>query len=386
MKKIFVLLLIAVSFLFLAGCPGKEERPTPAQEGPIIHETGSWSAEIGAQAQENATGAETQDWAALALSTKDPSYCLKLAPAEQDACRTPIANDSLEACRQVLNQEIREGCLLHHAYTLEDISLCDLISGEKKDECVETLSPPCAFITDMFEKARCYAFEYQNYTYCRDENCTIDYAFAFEDQGACMMLVNSTGKMEGCLSALQHTDRCSTLSTSNEELCYYTYAVGSNSSGFCYYITNDQSKIAYQCFTYFAIANHDDALCEAIFLLDRWGCYTDYALATGDKNGCYDIDPKAPDSREVCFREFAYAHDDATACNEMTTEYMRQICFSSTIFGAHELTFQECSGILLPEWRDKCYQELAKRTDEQTFCNYIESETVKYNCDLNFKD
>ncbi|MEM4272326.1 MAG: hypothetical protein QXH30_01945 [Candidatus Bilamarchaeaceae archaeon] len=383
MKRYFALLLIAFSFLFLAGCLGKEEHPTPGKEAPVITETGSWSAEV--EQPENETGpAAPQDWAAQALLTKNPSYCLKLPPQEQDPCRISIANDSLEACRQVLNQQIREDCIIHHAYLRGDISLCDLAAGEKKVECIKKLSPPCTFIVEITEKARCYAFEYRNYTYCKDENCSLDYAFAFREEGACMMLSNSTGKMEGCLSALQFTDRCKNLPTSHKELCYYTYALGTNNPLFCYNIENDQSKIAYQCFTHFAIANHNDALCQAIFVLDRWNCYMEYALTTGDKNGCYDIDVHAPDSREICFREYAYAHDDATACNEMTTEYMRQICFSSTIFGAHELTLQECSGIRLPEWQDKCFQELAKRTGEKTFCNYIGSETVKYNCDAYF--
>ncbi len=387
MKKIFALLLIAVSFLLLAGCPGKEERPAPGKEAPIIEETGSWSAQVEPNTSGNATGAEpAQDWAAQALATKDPSYCLKLAPAEQDSCRIPIANDSLEACRGVVDQPTREGCLLHHAYALKDISICDLISGQKGQDCIETLSPPCTFITEYVEKARCYAFEYKNYTYCQDENCTLDYAFQFQDQGACLMLTNSTGKMEGCLSALAHSDRCLNLSGSTQELCYYTYAVGSNNTDFCYNVlqSNSQSNIAYLCFTHFAIANHQDALCDPIFVLDRWNCYTDYALTTGDKSGCVDIDTQAPNSREVCFREYAYAYDDATACNEMSTEYMRQICFSSTIFGAHELSLQECSGISLPEWKDKCFQELAKRANDKGFCNYIVGETTRENCEAYF--
>lgn len=378
MNRLILLAALMISFFFIAGCPGGEEMPTPSQEEASIS-VGGWVAEVEPSEEE-----EKQSLLQTALEERDTSYCLKLPASERDECILPLSNDSLSNCLQLIKYENRRGCLFYHAYETEDISICDLMSQDDKAECIEHLSPPCTFVLDAEEKGRCLAFEYQNYTYCKDEQCYLDYAFEYRESGACEML--DYAKREGCLSALENKDHCKGLEEQSYKYqCYYYYALGEDSPTHCYYINGlYNTEIAFQCFTHFAIEEDNPALCEPIAELKRWDCYREYALETGNKEGCYAIDTRAPFNREKCFKEFAYAHDDLAACNEIETEYERQICYSSLIFSAEELTMTECNSIWLPEWKDKCYQELARLEGNKIYCNYIEGAAVKENCLLMF--
>ncbi|MBN2121851.1 hypothetical protein JW721_02235 [Candidatus Micrarchaeota archaeon] len=375
-------ILLAFPLLLFPGCLGGGDDVSPSEEGPSIS-VDNWIAEVEAS-NASGTGEEAveagEDWAALALAENDPSYCLKLPASERDACVLPLSNDSLPNCLQLVSYELKEGCLEHLAYETENISICDLMVDEARALCVEALSPPCTFVLETEEKARCMAFEYQNYSYCRSDQCFLDYAFNFYNKEACAF-IDSEPKMEGCTSALTYKDGCRELEGSNKELCYYIYALGDKTPRFCYYIDGKyDSEIAFECFTHYAIENGEPSLCSALLVTRQWECYTDYALESGDKGGCYAIDTRAPTSREDCFEQYAYAYDDLLACNEIETLYVRQICYSALIFGSGDLSFAECNGITLPEWKDKCFQELAKQEDTLTYCNYIKSQAVKDNC------
>ncbi len=384
MKKASLFIVFAVSFLLLAGCPGKGGQVIPSEEGAII-DVDAWVADVEETPGFNETAEEaTEDWVSLALINNDTSYCLKLPANERDECVLPLSNYSLPNCLQLVSYESKAVCLDHLAHASGNISICDLMGSEGRQACVESLSPACTFVLEANEKSRCMAFEYQNYTYCRNDECFLDYAFEFYEEEACR-LIESEPRMNGCLSATKHKDMCKELDGSNKDLCYYIYALGDNNPRQCYYINGHyESQIAVECFTHFAIANGDVSLCSALLVTNSWGCYIDYAIETGDKGGCYAIDQRAPASREDCFEQFAYAHDDLLACTEIGTMYVRQICYSALIFDAQEITLAECNGITLPEWKDKCFQELARQENSITYCNYITGQTVKDNCILIF--
>ena len=376
--RIFLLIAVAFLLFIFPGCPGDGENTIPSKESPDIS-VGGWVAEVEPTEEE-----EKQQAIESALEEHDASYCFQLPANERDECILPLSNDSLSNCLKLIKYENKRQCLFHHAYSQEDISICDLMNSEDRQECLEHLSPPCTFVLDSTEKGRCLAFEYGNYSYCKDEDCYLDYAFEFQEEGACMML--PSGKKEGCLSAINHQDQCGDLDLSHKHLCYYIYALGDDSPRNCYYIDgNFDSEIAYQCFTHFAVEKDNPSLCEPILVTKRWSCYTEYALETGNKDGCYAIDTLASASREDCFKEYAYAYDDLSSCNEIGTEYVRQICYSALIFSAETLTMSECNSVLLPEWKDKCYQELAYLEGSEKYCNYIDGEATKTNCLLMFE-
>jgi|GEM_PF-818672 len=389
MNKLLLIALVSFSFLLLFGCPGKEsESPaptTPSEEGPKIT--------IGGYVAETEPVEEVpveEDWNAKALETRDTSYCFKLPTYERDGCVYPLSNDSLSNCLQLIQYEYKRECLFYHAYETENITLCDLMSDEDKAVCLEELSPPCAFVTEPVARGRCLAFEYQNYTYCEDEDCYLDFAMEYRDVGACEGLPYA--KAQGCKSGITYIDYCKgeANEVSYSHQCYQYYAIVSDNPSYCYNIKTKENKyeseIAYECFTYFAIKDDNPDLCSAIIVTKQWDCLTDYALGTKNKEGCYLIDPLASFSRENCFKEFAYTYDDVSACNEIGTEYVRQICYSALIFTAETLEISECNSILLPEWRDKCYSEYARLEDDIVFCNYIESEAVKVNCQNQFTE
>jgi hypothetical protein len=381
MKKGPLLLVFAVSLLLLAGCPGKGDHVIPSEEGASIS-VDTWVADVEGPNETLEEDAEEEDWAALALANNDTSYCLKLPANERDDCILPLSNDSLSNCLQLTAYENKILCLTHLAYATDNITICDLMGPDERQPCLEDLSPPCTFVLDADEKARCFAFAYQNYTLCRDDECLLDYAFEFSEEEACR-LIESEPRMNGCLSATKHRDMCKDLEGSNKDLCYYIYALGDGSPRMCYYINGKyETEMALQCFTHFAIEDLNPSLCSAVLVTNRWACYTDYAIETGDKGGCYAIDTRAEASREDCFEQYAYAYDDLLSCNEIETPYVRQICYSALIFDPEEITLAECNGITLPEWKDKCFQELARQEDSQTYCNYIVSQTVKDNCIL----
>jgi hypothetical protein len=381
MKGAWFLMAFAFSLLLLAGCPGGDGNVIPSEEGAIIN-VDNWVAEV--EGNESANGTAQGDWAALALSENDTSYCLKLPSNERDACILPLSNDSLPNCLQLIEYGNRIGCLTHLAYSTGDSSICDLMAAEERQPCIEDLSPPCTFVLNSAERSRCMAFAYMNYTLCRDDECFLDYAFEFEEEEACRFIENEP-RMDGCLSATKHKDFCKGLDGSNKDLCYYIYALGDGSPRQCYYINgNFDTEIASECFTHFAIEDDNPALCSSLLVTKQWPCYTAYALETGKKEGCYAIDERAPTSRSSCFEQYAYEYDDLLACNEIEEIFVRGICYSALIFDPVEITPAECNGITLPEWKDKCFQELARQENSITYCNYITSQAVKDNCILIF--
>lgn len=373
MNRAGLFVIMAFAFLIIAGCPSRQDAVIPSEEGADIN-VGGWSADV-----EGEPAAE--EWVEQALNESDPAYCLKLPANERDDCILPISNDSLSNCLQIVEYGKRRQCLFHHAYESGNISICDLMDGLDSEECIEELSPPCTFVLVENERGRCLAFAYMNYTYCRDDECFMDYAFAFGDREACSRM-NSSAKAEGCRSAVSHTDGCKELEGSYKHLCYYIYALGEDNPTRCYYIDGSyDSQIAYDCFLHFAVEDDNPSLCSAVHLSKEWECYTAYALQSGNKEGCYAIDTRAPESREDCFRDFAYEYGDLLSCNEIDSEYVREICYSALIFGDDaSLSFGECNGIFVPQWKDKCFQRLAELEEDILYCNYVEGAGVKANC------
>ena len=383
MSKVMLFVALTFSFFLISGCIGGDEgTPTiPSEEAPSIS-VGGWVADI-----EPEESISEEAWAAAAIEERDTAYCLKLPAYERDECIIPLSNDSLSNCIQLIQYQNKRECLFYHAYETEDVSICDLMSSEDTAICLEELSPPCTFVLEPVAKGRCLAFEYQNYTYCKDEDCYLDYAMEYRSTGACEKLPYA--KAQGCISGLTYIDYCKTdaeeLSYSHQ--CYQYFAMVSSNPAYCYNINgNFGSAIAYECFTYFAIKDDNPSLCSALLITNQWGCLSDYAIETGNKEGCYMIDNLASFSKENCFKDYAYAYDDLSACNEIGTEYVRQICYSALIFSAKSLEMSECNSILLPEWKDKCYQEYARLENNVVYCNYIESSAVKLNCQNMFPE
>ena len=371
MRSIFFCAM-AIFALFTLGCTAPEE-PIPSEEGPKIEV-------IGADVPE-----EQQNDSELmqkALDERDPSYCLKVSPELKEECILPLSNDSFSNCLMLTTYDLKRGCLFHIAYAEDDIAVCDLLIGEDREECIKELSPPCSLIVDDNNRSTCVAMEKQNCTYCLDDDCFFDCAIEHGSTEDCDRIL-SEPKRAACYGVLNYSDTCSGFVESNRDLCYYKLALGTDNPSYCYPIDGSYAlaPLNYDCFYHFAVKEENYNFCAGVGLLERWNCYTNYALYKNDIDACYAIDPRAELSWNMCFDNYARAYWKPSACNPITkpTSY-RTACFAYTVLNATSLEYSECIAVIDEAWKDKCFSQMAYLSSNRQICNYVEDLGVRDIC------
>jgi hypothetical protein len=314
-----------------------------------------------------------------AVGAQNASACSAINSSSlEQGCYSRLSNVSLDACRAVVNDTLKESCVTYFAVSEGNMSLCDLLS-QGKDACRRAVDP----CFDAADATLCRAIEDNDPSECAgDSNCLLNYSMAAGDESGCSLITN-TVVSTACRSAVKYTDKCSSLPEDSErDYCYDLFAVYSGDEATCTQISRN-SMYALECYSYFAIKLRNLTYCgnERLELNDMWGCYRNYSLGTGDIAGCKAIDPLASTNQFLCVFEFAKKYGDPSACEIIETLASRKTCYEGSIlYSNSNLKWQNCRDVTNFVWENKCYTESAKLYKDVSICNNIDEDFAKETC------
>ncbi|MEM2963585.1 MAG: hypothetical protein QXN01_03785 [Candidatus Anstonellales archaeon] len=321
----------------------------------------------------------------LAKNTSNETICQFIyGENEQQRCFYPFANLSLAACRHIINVETRDSCIEFHALKIKNDTVCNEIKDDKKRQnCINLLVPPC--LSDEVSEAerdRCFAWETKDYKRCEDDDCLFDYALEFRLSDACYNIKNESRKL-GCIGIVsdKQGDECQNASQKSiADLCYLTVATYTNNSYWCSF-ASEKSVYRNECYRALSTALKDASLCsksDTTILADD--CYLNYAKISGQAHICENIFSET--KKDSCYRGVAIEHGYMSHCNNIRTAYGRSSCFSAVAFGHSEkkINVEGCKGVLVEEWKNKCYTSAAVSQKDKSICDLIEREDAQKMC------
>jgi hypothetical protein len=314
-----------------------------------------------------------------AVQNKNFSDCQGIsAEALEQDCYGQLSDVSLDACKALSDQAKRKACVTAFAVADDDIALCELLS-EGKDEC-RLAADPCYNAED---KTMCNVLRDNNPSLCGiNSTCLLNYSVTKKNSTSCSLIQNTVAAT-ACLSAVQYTDKCSDLSMQAEkDYCYQLFAVYANDYLTCTQITTN-SAYALECYSVFAARLHNLSVCDrgGFGLNERWACYTNYSLATGDLSGCEEIDELATTNQFRCSFEYAKKYGNPAACQIIGSLASRSTCYEGAIIYSNQnLDWHFCDDVTSFDWRNKCYTESAKLYDDVSLCDNIAEDFAKESC------
>lgn len=317
-----------------------------------------------------------------AVRDKNLSECQQiLAEAIRQECYGQLSNYSLDACKALSDVIKRKSCVTMFAIANKDIMLCDLLV-QGKDECMLAVDP-CYNATENAEKALCNALQSSNPSLCgSDSMCLLNYSFIKKNSSSCSLIQNAVVST-ACISAVGYTDKCSDLPKGAEQdYCYELFAVYTDDYLTCTQITPN-SVYALNCYSFFAATLHNLSICDRddLGLNEKWSCYTNYSLNTGDLSGCEKIHKLATTSRFWCAFEYAKKYGNPAACEIISELGSRSTCYQGAIIYSNQnLDWQYCDDITNFNWMNKCYTESAKLYNDVSICERISDYYSRESC------
>jgi hypothetical protein len=314
-----------------------------------------------------------------ALMNESADECKKISNGTlMDMCYEELADVSLAACLEVKDQDKKDFCVTGFAVSNNDIDLCDVLDSARYscrkavDNCIGTEN-----------EGLCKALKETDPEYCESETaCLLNYSMEKQDSSACKLIQNAV-IAHGCESAIKGTDTCYDLgSQSQRNYCYQIYAKYSGDFLVCTSITPD-TVYRLNCLSMFAASEANYTICTVggLQLDDRWACYTNYSMISGDISGCEEINELATTNRFKCSFEFAKKYGDPTACQVIQALPSRGTCYQGVILYSNEnLKSENCAGVTDFTWRNKCYNEAAKLEDDVTVCDEIDESFARQAC------
>ena len=358
-----LIVLVGAGLLYIIGQKAPVE-PPPAQDGTTPPP----------QDLTNLTNVtDTCDDACMleeAVAAKDVEKCAELAEGFTQSCYEQLAADSLDACIAVSDPAKKQECIKAFAVADGNISICDELSGTARLECRDELDA-CA---DAPDPGLCYALEAEDPSLCdEDRDCLVNYSLAKEDSSSCDLIENRVFAA-ACKSAVLNSDRCYDLGQGSlRDYCYMLFAVYSGDYLTCTQ-TTPNSIYALDCFSLYAANEGNYSICDTdgFELNNRWLCYTNYSLISGDKSGCAAIHQLASTNKFRCAFEFAKMHGDPSACGILEDASSRSTCYEgSIIYSNQNLDWHNCAAIANFNWRNKCYTEAAVIHQDISICDNI---------------
>lgn len=352
---------------------GKEGAPIPK---PI----NTTNATGGNETENKTTGCDDSCLIDLAIVNADSSYCLNMSDERSDECWQIFSNADLSACIMLKNYTLKKACVNDFALIGNDAAICEALEGADRTECAEKINPPCMNISDLAEQGLCLARRYGDVKYCgANTQCILSYATERGDVEACGQL-GSDAESYACRSVVGNTNECSLLSgLYTLDYCYQLLAQYSNDFAYCDYVSTGAYKS--NCYLSAAIAKDDKTYCEKNDLEYIWKCYSNYSVETGDIQGCFEIDKYASGTKDSCLNDYAKKYSDPSACNNLSTIYIRTNCYAEVILAATNLSVAKCDAVSQPSWRDKCFTYLAKNSGDISVCNYVVDDSERSRCD-----
>ncbi|HSB47293.1 MAG TPA: hypothetical protein VLD37_04705 [Candidatus Bilamarchaeum sp.] len=312
-----------------------------------------------------------------AVQDKNLSGCQAIANGSlEQECYVQLSGSLLDACKLVNDTPKRDSCLKSYAKAGMDMALCDLLSSgisECKlsiDMCYGSQEPDLCNALKLSDPAKCMS----------ETSCLLNYSLTKGDEAACGGIQNPVVSA-ACKSSVLNSDRCSDLAKPAErDYCYELFAIYTNDKYTCTQITTD-SSYAIDCYSVFAIREQNYTVCDVFSLDERWACYINYSLGTGDLSACYKIDSLATTNRFKCAFEFAKEYGNPAACEAIDRLNSRDTCYQGSIIYSNEnLDWHYCDDISNFEWMNKCYNEAAKKYNDVTLCDRINTPYAREAC------
>lgn len=288
-------------------------------------------------------------------------------------CLTYISDRSLEACKLLDLSDKKIACISKFAKT--DPILCSVL-GSKEFDCVALVSG-CSK-TDF----TCQSKFYNDAKFCnQDSACLLEFAFSKKNADYCNSIQNAAIKGACTFVLSSNQEACSNLVAAQRDYCYELSATYTNDSTYCSYIPSGEYRV--NCFSTLAASQKTISLCEQkdITLDDRWHCYTNYSLLSGDFAGCKKIDKLATTNQFKCVFEFAKKFGSATSCELIEDISNRGTCYQGVIlYTPQNIQTSGCAGVTDQSWRNKCYLESAKTHSDISICDNIADAAAITNC------
>ncbi|MBU0586165.1 hypothetical protein KJ780_01505 [Candidatus Micrarchaeota archaeon] len=305
-----------------------------------------------------------------ATFTLNSDYCENVSDSRNDECWGIFANDSTEACLELIDYDKKRMCIEEIAVDEEDIEICDYLDGQDEEICRDKVVPPCLNIDNKEERELCLALSKNSTAYCSEVNCVVSFAKEKKDAGVCEQLDNEAEKAS-CNGVISNLDECMYLNgTITKDYCYQLLAQYSGNYYFCDDISNGEYK--FNCFTSAAIAKENMAYCSQLQLNYYSQCYREYSLTLHNIDACLAIDPVyRVSSRDGCIFDYANEFDDPGSCQYLSTIYMRTNCYANVIWSAENLSISKCYNVPNQAWQEKCFSKFAELTNSIEICNYI---------------
>ncbi len=316
---------------------------------------------------------------ALAVEAKNVSACSDIASQElEQDCYEQLSSVSLEACKAVADTAMRNSCLEAFALSQDDISLCDFMSGGN-DDCRRAVDP----CFDAADRTLCKALGASDPSICgKSEPCILNYSMQKKDESACSLIKDSVVS-SACRSAVGHTDKCSSfMPGAQSDYCYELFAIYSGDYLTCTQISKN-SIYMLDCLSHFSVVMGNLTLCDAddLGLNERWACYTNYSLGSGDIYGCQEIDELATTNRFRCAFEYAKKFGDPSSCQLIDASSSRSTCYEGAIIYSNQnLDWHNCADVTNFVWKNKCYTESAKLYADVSLCDKISETYAKESC------
>jgi hypothetical protein len=348
-----VLLPFFIFLLFFFACVERESsQPTVGKIANITFET---------------FPPDDEFWKEQALYNKDFRICEKVSEENRSGCYSLFAYEDLDAC-VLLPFPAEDDCLFAHAKKLSQFELCSAIQNETLRKMCNAVVEPCSDVYGN-EKAKCLAFHYKDYSYCKDEECLFDYAIAFGDPSVCYS-ISRPDLNAACKSYLLNKDYCKDVEANNADFCYYFLATKKNQTGFCTKINSNYYRL--QCAVYKSVRERNPSSCSLLeYNSAYYACLKEYAMQTNDITGCLMIDYRAP-SFNGCLYEMAKKYLNPSYCVNLTDSNLKTNCYVMTMSVENiTYTLSDCMKIEHDVWRDKCILRIAEMDKDPALCNYI---------------
>jgi hypothetical protein len=372
---LLVFIIVGVGILLVLFM-GKVEPPTPPAPPNITNVTNVT----------NITPSDCDDNCLLdsAISLNLLNICDNINDSSiSQKCYLNFADTYLTACLEIEDKSTFNSCVKLHAVEKNDISICSNLDEANIQSC-KTLIDPCFGKTGS-EQNLCFALSKKDYSLCKgEEECIFNYSKTTKTTQACSVFPDDVNE-QACKSIVLNTDKCFELPLySQKDLCYQIYAMKSDDNVICTAISPD-SLYALECFSYFSVEKGDQSLCDMLSLDNKWACYTNYSLNSGDLSGCDSIHKLATTARFNCFFKYAKSRGDPSACDLISNLGQAGTCYVGSIMNNTLLDLETCKDVQVVDWKNKCFMQSAKLQNDTSICNFIETENERKSCELNVK-
>jgi hypothetical protein len=315
----------------------------------------------------------------LAINTSSPNFCERInSSTTRQSCYLSLSNLSLGTCLKLENTTQLFDCVLLHAKSANDSKICNNLEEPDRTSCLSNISE--CYKKTGYERDLCLALDMKDVSLCNsNELCIYNYSKILNDLTSCKTLPTTVAEF-ACRSNTLDQDECINLPlASQKDLCYETYANLTGDALICTSIAKD-TIYAYTCLTSFAVKDKDLSLCNYLSLDDRWACYTNYSFETKDLSGCKNIDDLATTAKFKCFYDYAKHHGDPSACDHINDPSQTITCYVGAIMNNTNLDYTTCGGVVVTQWKNKCYMQSAKLNNDSNICNFIQTENERNNC------